>query len=117
MSMSKLNQKFSTLSFVRVENNGDSMMQHFNFGYDGIVEGTYAEMYGGDDVKSYSIYQIDEGRIVNHTSWYQESQLSLLPNQDPVKADEMIEDYKRRTIMCASCGFGYEVGTQHECLI
>ena len=88
-----MKQKFSKLSFVHVCEEMPPYMSHFEKGFDAIVEGTYSQLYGGKDIKSYSLYQIEEGRIVDHISWYEENQLTLLPEQDRDKAESMIEEY------------------------
>lgn len=88
-----MKQKFGKLSFVRVCDKMPPHMSHFEAGFDAIVEGTYSQLYGGSDITSYSLYKIENGKIVNQMSWYEENQLSLLPDQDRDKAEEMIEKY------------------------
>jgi hypothetical protein len=80
-------QKFRKLSFIRVCN-------EFDCDFDAIVEGTYSQMYSGCDIQSYSIYKIEDGEIVDNCSWYDENELTLLPNQDRDKAKKMIKEYK-----------------------
>jgi hypothetical protein len=87
-------QKFGKLSFVRVCDEMPSSMSHFPSGFDAIVDGTYSQLYGGTNVDSYALYQIRDGRIVNRISWYHEDQLTLLPNQDRNKAEELVEEYR-----------------------
>lgn len=68
-------------------------MQFFDSDFDAIVEGTYSQLYGGTNINSYSLYQIEDGDIVDNISWYYEKQLTLLPNQDRDKAEEMTEKF------------------------
>jgi hypothetical protein len=91
-----MKQKFGKLSFVKVCDDMPECMRHFESGFDAIVCGTYSQIYGGTDIKSYSLYMIRDGIIVNRTSWYREPQLTLLENQDKDKAEQMIEDYNFR---------------------
>jgi hypothetical protein len=88
-----MKQKFKKLSFVHVCKDMPSEMRHFPSDFDAIVEGSYSQLYGGNNVNSYSLYQIENGMIINNVSWYKESQLTLLPIQDRDKAEEMIEKY------------------------
>jgi hypothetical protein len=87
-------QKFGKLSFVHVTKDMPTWMSHFDSDFDAIVEGTYSQMYGGKDVDSYSLFKIENGKIVNCISWYHEPQLTLLPEQDRDKAEAMIEEYR-----------------------
>ena len=68
-------------------------MRHFEFNFDAIVGGTYSQLYGGEDTDSYCIYQIENGKIINRISWYEEDQLTLLEKQDKELAKIMIEAY------------------------
>ena len=70
------------------------MMSHFDSGFEAIIDGTYSQIYGGDNIDSYSLFKIENGKIVNHISWYKENQLSLLEVQDRDKAEDMIEEYR-----------------------
>ena len=88
-----MKQKFRKLTFVIVDKEMPSMMRHFDSGFVGIIEGTYSQLCGGDDIKPYSLYKIENDKIVNSISWYDESQLTRLPKQDRSKAEKMIEEY------------------------
>jgi hypothetical protein len=88
-----MRQKFGKLSFVHICKDMPNLMKHFDCDFDAIVNGTYSQIYGGKNIKNYSVYQIKEGRVVNKIAWYDENQLSLLPEQDRDKAEEMIEEY------------------------
>lgn len=89
----RMKQKFGMLSFVHVCAEMPSYMNHFDSDFDGIVDGTYSQLYGGQDINSYALYKIKDGKIVNRISWYEESQLTLLPEQDRDKAERLIENY------------------------
>lgn len=91
-----MRQKFRMLSFVHVTNDMPIYMQHFPKGFKGIVHGTYSQMFGGENIKSYSIYQTKDNKIVNQISWYEENQLKLCKKQNRKLAEEMIEEYNFR---------------------
>lgn len=88
-----LKQKFRKLTCVKVAEKMPPHMSHFDCGFVGIVDGTYSQIYGGSDVKSYSIYKVVGFKIVNHISWYNEDQLTELSYQDREKSEGMIERY------------------------
>jgi hypothetical protein len=92
-----MKQKFPAFSFVHVQKEMPSWMSHFPSDFDAIVLGTYSQLFGGKDVKSYSLAQIYDGVIINSISWYDEYQLSFLEEQDYLKAQEMVEDYRLET--------------------
>ena len=70
----KKTQKFWHGDLVRVADDLGSHMSHFESGCDAIVQYSYADMYGGDDISSYSLL-FKNG---NSSSWYEENQLTLL---------------------------------------
>ncbi len=88
-----MQQKFKRLTFVKVAGAMPIHMAHFPSGFIGIVDGTYSQKYGGKDIKSYSLYKVENDVIVNCISWYDESQLTELEEQNQDKAEEMIEAY------------------------
>lgn len=90
---SLLRQKFPRLSFVRVSKKMPRCMSHFPSGFLAIVEGTYSQLYGGRDIKKYSLYMIQKGKVTDEIAWYEEGQLTLANRQDKAKAEQMIEDY------------------------
>lgn len=91
-----MKQKFRQLSFVKIAETMPPEMLLFLKGFIGIVKGTYSQMYGGEDIHSYSVYQTDGDKIINQIAWYREDQLTLTENQDKEKAEEMIEEYNLR---------------------
>lgn len=69
-------------------------MAHFDSDFNAIVEYTYAQKYGGDDINSYSLIQLDENdNPINSISWYEENQLTLI-SDDLAKGKEIIERYE-----------------------
>lgn len=88
-----MKQKFRKLTFVKVADKMPPSMQHFDCGFIGIIDGTYSQKYGGNDIYSYSLYKVEENKIVNCMSRYKENQLTALEEQDTLKAEEMIESY------------------------
>ena len=91
-----MKQKFRKFTFVKVDCKMPPMMSHFDAGFIGIVDGTYSQIYGGDDIKSYCLYKVEGDKIVNRISWYYENQLTELEEQDREKAEAMIEAYNLR---------------------
>ncbi len=89
----ELKQKFRKLTFVKVADKMPSSMSHFDKGFEGIVEGTYSQLYGGDKIDKYCLFVIKDDKIVNRIAWYYESQLTALEEQDSLKAEVMIENY------------------------
>ena len=87
-------QKFSKYSFVHVGNNMPPEMAHFEKDFDAIVEGTYAQLYWGEDTEDYAVYVLENGVLVNQIAWYSENQLTLLPEQDVGLAKKLIKAYK-----------------------
>ena len=89
-------QKFSKYQFIHICKNMPLHMSHFKSDFYGIIGYSYAEKYWGDDYKSYMIYQIENGKVVNGMAWYQESQISLLEKQNKKLAEKMIKEFKER---------------------
>lgn len=85
--------KFRHLTFVRIAKKLCSSMSHFECDCDAIVDSTYAEQYGGNDIKNYTLFIIQNDKVVNRVAWYEEHQLTALPVQDQGLAQAMIDDY------------------------
>lgn len=90
----KLKQKIPRLSFVYVSKDMPDYMRHFDCGFYGVVKETYSQFYGGECIDGYSIFKIENNKIVKCMSWYEENQLTLLNFQDPRVAEAMIEEYR-----------------------
>ena len=93
-----LKQKFAVYTFVRIckEEEMPYYMPTFRGGCDAIVGGTYAEKHyvsSERSFKQYSLYLIDEGKVTEDSSWYEEELLTALDFQNTYKAREMIEEY------------------------
>lgn len=67
-------QKFTSGQKVHIAKDLGQNMSHFPSDFEGIVEYTCAQMYGGTDYKSYSIIHPTQGAI----SWYKEVQLTAI---------------------------------------
>jgi hypothetical protein len=93
-----MKQKFAQLTMVHVCKDMPSYMSHFYSDFDGIVRGTYSQIYGGKNIKNYSIYMLDkkQKKIVNCICWYYEHQLTKLKKQNKKKCEELIESYNFR---------------------
>lgn len=87
-------QKFHIGNIVKIADDLGSSMSHFESGCYAIVVGSYAELYGGDNVKSYSLKLLPSGRYV---SWYKEHQLSLVSINKEYLSDEDV--FKLKPIM------------------
>ena len=88
-----MKQKFGKLTFVHVCKDMPVHMKHFESDFDAIVCGTYSQIYGGNDINSYSLYVIENGKVVNSISWYKEYQIIALEDHNYKNAEEMIEEY------------------------
>ena len=84
--------KFRMFSFVRVTREMPPHMSHFHSAFDAIVKGTYSQLYGGDNNKQYSLYIVENGKVVGNVSWYYEDQLTLL-SENVLDAVDMVETY------------------------
>lgn len=93
-----MKQKFPAFSFVHVQKEMPEWKSHFDSDFDAIVLGSYSQLYGGDNIKSYSVAMTYEGVIINVISWYDDDQLSLLEKQDSLMAQEMVEEYHLKTL-------------------
>ena len=56
------------------------------------IQYTYAQKYGGDDIKNYSLKHLFED---NSSSWYDESELELIKGIDEINEEHDISEYKR----------------------
>jgi hypothetical protein len=94
-----MEQRFKVLTKVYVTKDIPSYMSHFEKGFYGIIQGSYAQICDGKDITSYSVYQLDgkNGKIVNCTAWYDEDQLKKVADRDSYNPDELIEDYILRS--------------------
>ena len=79
---------------VKIAKDLGEMMKHF-LGKDGeaIVDYTYSERYGGENVESYSLVLLNKhGKPYNSCAWYVESQLTLI-SDDLLAGMEIIENF------------------------
>lgn len=80
-----MKQKFKRSSFVKVKTD-----HHEG---NGIIDCSYSQIYGGKNIKEYSIYVIENDNIINRLSWIDEEEIALCENQNQEKAETMIENY------------------------
>ena len=72
-------QKFPRGCRIKVCDEMPHHMRHFICGFEAIVQYTYAQQYGGDNIDSYSLIRLDaEGKAIDSTAWYKENQLKWL---------------------------------------
>ncbi len=93
-----MQQKFRMLTFVKVSKEMPQSMSHFTKDFIGIIKGSYSQLYRGSNTHEYSIYQIENDKIINNISWYPESLLTECKKQNRKKSEEMIEQYNLRNI-------------------
>ena len=87
-------QKFPRGSRVKVGDDLPLYMFHFEKGFEGIVQYSYAQKYHGDNIDSYSLIVLnDNGKPVNSISWYTENQLTLI-SDDVGEGKRIIEEYE-----------------------
>jgi len=86
-------QKFKRGSRVFVVKSNSASRSHFPSEFEGIVEYTYAQQYGGDDFNSYCLVQLYKGKGVNRIAWYEECDLKLL-SDNVVDGLAIIEEYR-----------------------
>lgn len=82
-------QKFKKNTVVRIAKDLGTSMPHFTNNCLAIVEYTYAEKYGGDDNKSYSLHIEGEGS----SAWYYENQLTYVDDH----GEELLKQWKLAT--------------------
>ena len=82
-----MNQKFHTGDLVKIVDDLGPRMNHFQSGVEGIILGSYKDLYGGSNVDSYSLYI--EGR--GNAAWYYENQLTLIEKH----RTDLLEQWKR----------------------
>lgn len=90
------NQLFPRGSTVKVSDHMPPEKSHFPKGFKAVVEYTYSQQYGGPDVRSYSLIQLEYEKPINAIAWYDESQLELL-SDDTVVGLRIIEEYRYPT--------------------
>ena len=67
-------QKYHKGDHVKVIKKLPKSMSHFQSDCEAIIEGSYADQFGGNDTNNYSIFIKDHGGV----SWYQEEVLELI---------------------------------------
>ncbi len=68
-------QKFKRGDVVHIAADLGQSMSHFEKDEDVVILYSYADEYGGDDTKSYSVLFVKGG---NEVSWYDEHQLTFM---------------------------------------
>ena len=98
-------QKFRTFTKVKAIKGKEKNIDCFCCNNSFIVEGTYSQLCGGNDIKSYSLYVLseDEKEIINCIAWIKEKHLTACENQNTKEHyEDMIEKYnlKRCGVNC-----------------
>ena len=86
-------QKFPKGSRVKVADEMPWYMTHFPSGFEAIVEYSYAQKYGTDNVRDYSLIVLSDGRPINSIAWYKDFQLTLLDSNIDANL-KLIERYR-----------------------
>ena len=84
-------QKFFRGHRVRIASEMPQYMSHFPCGGEAIVVGSYSDIYGGNDINSYSLLLIEP--YGGMCSWYEEGQLTLV-STDRDKGEGLLQLYK-----------------------
>lgn len=76
------------LSFVLIKNRDGREVP-------AIIDATYSQQFGGKNIEDYSVYTLDESlnKITNRIAWIEESQITIVPHKDDLKALELIEEF------------------------
>lgn len=85
----KNKQKFNRNDFVRTLTD-----RIHGAGQLAIIEGSYKNIYGGDDVTNYAVWILNKAgtKIVNSVAWYDESELEFVKVDNDL-ANQLINDY------------------------
>ncbi len=72
-------QEFDRGTRVKVDKTLRKSMSHFESNFEGIVQYTHGQKFGGSDADSYSLIVLNEaGEPINSVAWYYENQLTLV---------------------------------------
>lgn len=91
-----MTQKYFHGQRVKVDAKTPAHMRHFESGFEGIVDYSYTDRYGGKagDGPCYSLLVLDNNDTpVNRISWYYETQLTLL-SDDRAAGEKLFQQYK-----------------------
>lgn len=86
-------QKFKRGDVVHIAANLGQSMSYFTKDKDVVILGSYADQFGGNNTKSYTVLFPDDG---NEVSWYQENQLTFLRYGGEEFIIEIIEERRKR---------------------
>jgi len=89
-------QEFKRGSKVHICKNMPREMDHFKSDLDAIVDHTYAQQFGSNDVDNYALLLIDgEDGSLSFSAWYKENQLTLI--SDDIEAGlKLIAQYEEK---------------------
>lgn len=101
-------QKFKKYDLVRVAKNLGLLMDHFEADVDAIVIGSYADQYGGNNTRDYTLYIHDYGRV----SWYCEHQLTLIKHDQKALLDQWENEKESETKQKSDIDWIFEHGDE-----
>ena len=85
-------QKFHIGEIVRISNPQSWFAEEYTPDQLFQIEYSYAQKYGGDDVKQYSLKHLFED---DSSSWYDEEELELVKGIDEITKETELAEYKR----------------------
>lgn len=88
----KKEQKFKRGNLVHIAKDLGSMMSHFDNDKNAIIVGSYADEYGGENTKDYTVMFLETG---GSCSWYKEHQLTLIDEGGEHLFEEAKKNRKR----------------------
>jgi hypothetical protein len=91
-----MKKKFKRFSYVHVCKDMPDYMYHFPCSFDGIIGDSSLSTIRQDGrrIFEYSVYKLENGKVIDEISWYQEDQLSLLKEQ-PRNGEELIDEFEQ----------------------
>lgn len=95
-------QKFPRGTKVRV-GEMPPYKSHFDANFDGIIEHTYAQKFGGYDIENYCLIQLKNGKPVNSIAWYQTDQITFI-GSDTQAGIKIIEEYENQPSITIDMG-------------
>lgn len=89
--MGKKKQKYLRGHRVFITKDLPKFMSHFERGCEAIVDHSYSDQYGGDDVESFALLLLEP--YLYRVAWYKEDQLTLV-NSDRDAGERLLQKYK-----------------------
>ena len=93
-----MKKKFRRFTFVHVCKEMPDFMKHFDSDFDAIIGDSSLSTVRQDGTRiiEYSLYKIENDKIIDNVAWYYEYQLAALEKQDREKAEDMVWEWDLR---------------------